>query len=197
MKKRGGKQDLTLPQQLLFLKANSIVGGAGNIRANRLTWHTSVQPTALAREYQVSITYVIGKTPAVQIDEPDLEILAAGRHLPHIYMNPLRLCLHLPGTGDWDATKRIDQTIIPWTHKSQPLTLAHHHTRHRMVVHFEPSARVRMWRDGWGTNPRSAFAPSSAALSAIVQGKERAVSVLFWRSMRVSPSWSCHRLGRE
>ena len=53
--------------------------------------------TALAREYQASITYVLGKTPAVQIDEPDLEILAAGRHLPHIYMNPLQLCLHLPG----------------------------------------------------------------------------------------------------
>lgn len=116
MKKRGGKQALTLSQQLLFLQANPVVGGAGIVRAHKLTWHTSIQPTALARQYQVSITYLIGKTPAVQIDEPDLEVLAEGRPLPHIYMDPLRLCLHLPGSEDWDAAKRIDQTIVPWTY---------------------------------------------------------------------------------
>ena len=56
----------------------------------------------------------------VRISEPDLELLAQGRPLPHIYTNPLRLCLHLPGTEDWDSTKRIDQTIIPWTYTSDP-----------------------------------------------------------------------------
>jgi hypothetical protein len=116
MRGRGGKQDLTLSQQLLFLRASPTVGGAGTVRENRLTWHTSVQPTPLARSYQADVAYSLGKTPTVRISEPDLELLAQGRPLPHVYTNPLRLCLHLPGIEDWDAAKRIDQTIIPWTY---------------------------------------------------------------------------------
>lgn len=45
-----------------------------------------------------------------------LTMLAGGRDLPHIYHNPDRLCLYLPGTVQWDASKRLDLTIIPWTH---------------------------------------------------------------------------------
>lgn len=113
---RGRRQDLTLSQQLLFLKSNPAFEGTGAVRANRLTWQTAVQPTPLARIYQASIVYSLGKTPAVRISDPDLELLAQGRPLPHVYTNPLRLCLHLPGTEDWNSTKRIDQTIIPWTY---------------------------------------------------------------------------------
>ena len=114
MKGHGGKQSLTLSQQLLFLRANPVVNGAGKVRACSLTWQTSVQPTPLARSYLANVAYSLGKAPTVRISEPDLEILAQGRPLPHVYTNPLRLCLHLPGTEDWDSNKRIDQTIIPW-----------------------------------------------------------------------------------
>ncbi|WP_299916016.1 hypothetical protein [uncultured Roseobacter sp.] len=54
--------------------------------------------------------------PTVRVNEPDLELLAQDRDLPHVYNDPLRLCLYLPGTCEWAATKRIDQTIIPWTY---------------------------------------------------------------------------------
>jgi hypothetical protein len=110
------KQDLTLSQQLLFLQANPAIGGSGAVRANRLLWQTPIQPTALARTYQASVTYLPGETPTVRIDAPDLELLAGGRSLHHVYNNPLRLCLYLPGTGEWNARKRIDETIIPWTY---------------------------------------------------------------------------------
>lgn len=116
MKGRGQQHDLTLSQQLLFLKANPAIGGAGTVRANRLTWQVPIQPTALARSYLATVTYQPSQTPDVQINEPDLEILADGRPLPHVYRDPLRLCLHLPGTGEWTARKRIDQTVIPWTY---------------------------------------------------------------------------------
>jgi len=116
MKGGGGKQNLTLSQQLLFLRANPAIDGTGVIQANKLTWRTPVQPTPLARTYQASITYLPGNMPTVWVDEPDLELLALGRPLPHVYTSPLRLCLYLPGTGEWDARKRIDQTIIPWTY---------------------------------------------------------------------------------
>lgn len=116
MKGGVGRQDLTLSQQLLFLRANPSINGEGKVRANKLTWLMDVQPTALARTYRASITYLAGETPSVQIVEPDLELLANGRPLPHVYKNPLRLCLYLPGAGEWKATKRLDLTIVPWTY---------------------------------------------------------------------------------
>lgn len=113
---RGGQCDLTLSQQLLFLKASPAISGVGQVRANKLTWQEPIRPTALARSYLATITFQLGQTPDVQIDDPDLELLAAGRPLPHVYRDPLRLCLHLPGAREWEARKRIDQTIIPWTY---------------------------------------------------------------------------------
>lgn len=49
-------------------------------------------------------------------DDPDPEPLAGGRPLPHIYRDPLRIGLYLPGTREQEARKRIDRTVIPWTH---------------------------------------------------------------------------------
>ena len=79
MKGFGRNQELTLSQQLLFLKANPAVGGEGTVRANKLTWQVPIQPTALARSYLATITYRPDQTPDVQIDGPDLELLADGR----------------------------------------------------------------------------------------------------------------------
>jgi hypothetical protein len=43
-------------------------------------------------------------------------VLADGRRLPHVYEQaPTRLCLFLPGSGEWGAWMRLDQTIVPWT----------------------------------------------------------------------------------
>lgn len=116
MKGRGRQCDLSLSQQLLFLNANPAIEGMGTVRRNKLTWQAPIQPTALARTYLATITYQMGKTPDVRIEEPGLELLAEGRSLPHVYKDPLRLCLYLPGTREWEAQKRIDQTIIPWTY---------------------------------------------------------------------------------
>ena len=81
---RGGQYDLTLSQQLLFLKASPAISGVGQVRANKLTWQEPIQPTALARPYLATIALQLGQTPGVQIDDPDLELLAAGRPLPHV-----------------------------------------------------------------------------------------------------------------
>jgi len=111
-----GKRDLSLAQQLLFLRSNPIVGGTGGIKRRKLTWATIIQPTALSRTYTARISLCEGKTPDVYIDDPQLSDLAQGRLIPHVYTEPLRLCLYLPGTEEWGAHKRIDQTIIPWTY---------------------------------------------------------------------------------
>lgn len=112
----GTKQDLPLAQQFLFLRSNPVVGGSGRIKRRKLTWFTTVQPTALSRTYDISVSFVEGKAPDVFVEKPQLTELAPGRLIPHIYTKPLRLCLYLPSTGEWAAYRRIDQTIIPWTY---------------------------------------------------------------------------------
>jgi len=72
------------------------------------------RPTPLSREYTVRIEYERGDVPKVFVKDPDISVLAAGRKLPHVYRNPLHLCLYLPGTGEWDGTMRIDRTFVPW-----------------------------------------------------------------------------------
>lgn len=70
----------------------------------------------MGRSYLATIPFQPGQTPDVQIDDPDMELLAAERPLPYVCTDPLRLSLYLPGAREWDAQKRIDQTIIPWTY---------------------------------------------------------------------------------
>lgn len=114
--RHGGKQEMTLSQQLLFLRSNPVVGGAGKVNRRKLIWCTQVQPTALAREYTVRISLEEGATPDVFVTNPSLFELAGDRAIPHVYLDPLRLCLYMPGTGEWHGGKRIDKTIIPWTY---------------------------------------------------------------------------------
>jgi hypothetical protein len=52
----------------------------------------------------------------VFVIEPNLQELALGRKLPHVYeQNPPRLCLYLPRTGEWHRSMMISETIVPWT----------------------------------------------------------------------------------
>jgi hypothetical protein len=111
----GRRPDLTPAQQFIFLRANPICVGTGRLCATGLLWEYRVRPTPLSREYLVRIAFDRGDVPDVFIIEPDLLNLADGRPLPHVYHNPLRLCLILPGTQEWTGAMRIDQTFVPWT----------------------------------------------------------------------------------
>lgn len=143
--RRGGKQDLTLSQQLLFLRSNLVVGGTGQIIRRKLMWCTQVQPTPLARDYTVRITLEDRATPDVFVDSPLLTELAGSRDIPHVYLNPLRLCLYLPGTEEWNASRRIDQTIIPWTYL--------------WLFYFEDWLATDDWKGG-GEHPGEASEPT-------------------------------------
>jgi hypothetical protein len=112
---RGGRPALTPAQQFLFLKNNPICAGAGSLTPTGLVWNYKVRPTLLSREYSVRIVFDKRDTPNIFVRDPDLSVLAKGRNLPHIYKKPTRLCLYLPGSGEWLNTMRIDQTFVPWT----------------------------------------------------------------------------------
>lgn len=107
---------LTTAQQHLSLQNTQLSAGTGMLRRERLRWQFDACPTPLGRTYHLRITYHLGSRPEVFVDDPDLTLLAAGRRLPHVYrQKPTRLCLYLPGTGEWSASMRIVDTIIPWS----------------------------------------------------------------------------------
>jgi hypothetical protein len=111
------RQNLSLPQQFLFLQKSKIAVGHGSQNPQSLEWNFAAQPTPLSRSYHVRLELQKNGTPDVSVLDPNLRILAAGRELPHIYHNPDRLCLYMPGTDQWDASKRLDITVVPWTHQ--------------------------------------------------------------------------------
>lgn len=108
------RPDLTPAQQFMFLRANPICTGTGRLHATGLIWDCRDRPTPLSREYSIRITFRQGETPDVFVLDPDISVLAGDRPLPHVYHDPLRLCLTLPGTREWAGTMRIDQTFVPW-----------------------------------------------------------------------------------
>lgn len=109
-----GCPDLTPAQQYTFLRANPICLGTGRVHARGLVWEYRDRPSPLSREYAMRITFQRRGTPEVFVKSPDLLELAAGRPLPHVYHDPLRLCLIQPGAREWAGTMRIDQTFVPW-----------------------------------------------------------------------------------
>ena len=89
--------------------------GRGMLRVGGFTWNCTLQPTPLSREYDVRIEFSRGQSPEVYIDKPDLVALADGRTVPHVYeQSPTRLCLYLPGSGEWHDRLLVGQTVIPW-----------------------------------------------------------------------------------
>jgi hypothetical protein len=108
------RRSLTPPQQFLFLQRNPICAGEGTLNAKGLVWEYRVRPSLLSRAYLVRIELNRDSVPRAFVLEPDLEVLADGRRLPHIYRDPLRLCLYLPKSGEWHGSMRIDKTFVPW-----------------------------------------------------------------------------------
>jgi hypothetical protein len=108
-------RSLTAAQQYLMLQKSPICPGRGSLRKGHLVWEFDAQPTPLSRTYRLRITYQQNDIPQVLVVNPDLTILAEGRHLPHVYQQkPTRLCLYLPGAAEWLPMMQIADTIVPW-----------------------------------------------------------------------------------
>ena len=109
------RRSLTMAQQFHCLRGNPVCAGVGRLGSHVLSWSFQVAPTPFSRSYGARIDYRHGASPHVYIDDPDLAVLADGRRLPHVYeQSPTRLCLYLPGSGQWADWMRLDQTVVPW-----------------------------------------------------------------------------------
>jgi len=110
----GRPRSLTLAQQFVNLRSNPISAGRGFLRADRLEWTYDTSPSPISRVYRIRIEMDLVLSPDVFVEMPDLNALAGGRELPHVYHDPTRLCLYLPGKPEWRPWMRLDQTIVPW-----------------------------------------------------------------------------------
>lgn len=106
---------MSAAKQLLHLRGNELTAGYGSMRPGMLEWYFDVTPSPLSRTYKVRLVYIEGQPPYVFVDEPDLVVIADGKRLPHVYSErPVRLCLYLPGGGEFMPWMRLDRTIVPW-----------------------------------------------------------------------------------
>lgn len=115
MRAFSGYNGLTTAQQLVHLRNSKAFDGEGELKRDKLTWHFTAQPTPISRCYQIEIVLERFDTPDVFVREPDISILASGRDIPHVYHDPLKLCLFHPKKNQWHNGLRLDETIIPWT----------------------------------------------------------------------------------
>lgn len=99
------------------LRGCPICRGHGLVRRGELTWIFDVRPTPLSRTYRVRLQFNKCESPKVVVLEPNLNQLAEGRRLPHVYSTkPVRLCLHYPKNEEWSRADSIADTIVPWTY---------------------------------------------------------------------------------
>lgn len=108
---------LSPAHQWLRLKSSPICRGSGQVRNGELTWEFNARPHPLSRSYQLRIRFKERGIPDVFVLSPNLNQLAAGRNLPHVYSTqPVRLCLHFPRYDEWTLDKSIAETIVPWAY---------------------------------------------------------------------------------
>ena len=115
---RKPSQPLSLQVQR-FLLDQTFAGAVCKVGKHELTWEDWLRPSAISYVYHIRLIYKIGSEPDVFLVEPDPFTLAdkviPNRSLPHNYGgHPLRLCLFLPGSGEWKSTDALATTVIPW-----------------------------------------------------------------------------------
>ena len=89
---------------------------ACSIHHGILTWEGAVQPTALSRLYQVTVTYKIGLRPQVSVTSDELPGLDRP-DFPHRFSidrknKTVKICLHLG--HEFNASQLIAECIVPW-----------------------------------------------------------------------------------
>ncbi len=72
-----------------------------------------LQPTDLSATYTIRVSQRGGKSPDVKVVQPALRPGKDGEKIPHMYAQE-RLCLFLPGSGEWKPADPIALTIVPW-----------------------------------------------------------------------------------
>lgn len=111
----------TLAAQALRLRSLSLPGAVVEIvkAGALLRYQFTAQPAVGCRDYRCRIELDRqGLAPSAYVISPDLQVLAHGRSLPHIYRYAggcTKLCLYMPGLGEWHPGAWLTETMVPWT----------------------------------------------------------------------------------
>jgi hypothetical protein len=110
------KNKLSVATQAGLIKAY-FPDGNMHLFHDRFVWKGSITPTPISRTYTIKLTYSNRDGVNVYVVKPKPLPCAKGKSsLPHVYsQEKQRLCLYLPGDQEWDESKHIAKTIIPWT----------------------------------------------------------------------------------
>jgi hypothetical protein len=117
-------------------------------RCGEARWVGSIRPTDASMDYNVSISYRLGRRPRILVTSPPLQ-RREGEKIPHLHKDG-DLCLHLP--AEWDSNMLIAETIVPWA------TL--------WLYHYEVWHATGEWLGGGVHAPASRSAASRVSLTA-------------------------------
>lgn len=111
------KKKLTIYEQLAGLKRYYNFGESKVVRNNVLQWIGTLKSSPIGCDYKVKLQYEDGNPPHVFVLDPlPLKLAEKQTRLPHVYdHSKQRLCLYYPDGNEWNNTKSIAQTIMPWT----------------------------------------------------------------------------------
>jgi hypothetical protein len=107
-----GVRRLGLGEQLAYLRVHW-PNFRSRLEKGKLTSIGELQPTELSSTYTVEVSQPGGGCPEVRVLQPELKRGPNDEDIPHMYMQE-RLCLYLPGSGEWKPDDPIALTIIPW-----------------------------------------------------------------------------------
>lgn len=111
------KRTLNIAQQFSTLKRDYNFGKIKLINFNQLEWIGILRSSPLGSCYLIKVVYKKKESPKVYILEPkELKMPTGKSKLEHVYDHKKqRLCLYYPKAKEWDETKTIASTILPWT----------------------------------------------------------------------------------
>lgn len=84
------------------------------IKKSQLICEGRIKPTEISLDYLIRITYKLKQSTKVKLIYPPLQKNVNGERAPHLYPGG-RLCIYHPRFNEWDGSKVIAYTIIPWT----------------------------------------------------------------------------------
>jgi hypothetical protein len=88
-------------------------GFTARVRGPLLIAEGTVQPTEISDNYRVRIEFEAACPPKVWVISPALCCREGADRIPHMY-DQKRLCLYMPGSGEWIGNMSLGHTLIPW-----------------------------------------------------------------------------------
>lgn len=110
------KPKLSIAQQIVALKRDYSFGVTKMITYNHLVWEGKLKSSPLGDEYLIKVSYKKGEKPNIFVLEPkELKLPEGKSKLEHVYDSKRqKLCLYYPKAKEWNETKTLASTILPW-----------------------------------------------------------------------------------